>query len=438
MREQECLKRAGSGMGRETVAATTGSWVERGESLDEAERRARRALVGMGLRAELAERAMNGPLFRWSCVLRDTAGNVVPLGKGLGKGRCDESRTGALYEALEHYLTGPASFDPAMVRWAEGSELAAGALGGDMCAPVLAQMGRVACHAYARLGGGAGACSPALLVPAVLTTSWYYDHPELRESIADEADYAQLARYGSNSGSAIGSSLHDALLHALNETIERDAMSHLLASAWPAVKAPRVKRVDPATLPSELAAAHRQAEELRGQAVHIFDATTDIGVPTFVAAVDGPVSFEMRFGAGTSLSPHHALWRALGELLQGASRRSDRQVSDGLLHGLKRYPALYACAVFDVAAACARADLCEFPRESVKWSGPEAQLEQILALLAKANYQAFYRTTATAPENLTAVHVFVPGLERFMVVTSGMAVVPGPRARAWLSAGRLT
>lgn len=55
-----------------------------------------------------------------------------------------------------------------------------------------------------------------------------------------------------------------------------------------------------------------------------------------------------------------------------------------------------------------------------------AHLERLLAILTAHGMTALARTQYFS-ENLAVVNVFVPGLERFMIVTDGQLVVPGAR-----------
>ncbi|MGW3563898.1 YcaO-like family protein [Streptomyces sp. NPDC000941] len=412
-----------------------GPWVEREVTACEAEERVRAALAELGLRPELVEVGTLDGWSTWRCRLLDAAGYVVPHGQGSGKGRRDDARIGALFEALEHHLTGPAHFDAQQVEFRAGAELVEGPFAGEACAPVLARLERVACHGYAPLGGEADAASgggESIAVPAALTTSWYLDRAECRKAAGDGADYRQLARYGSNSGSAIGVTKAEALVHALNEAIERDALSLLLARAFlgPHARSFRPRVVDPATLPADLAAAHHAAEHLTGTPVHLLHTTTDIGVPAFVAYA--PVgNSEMRSSGGASLSAHYAARRALTECIQARLlARAAVDLPPTPLKALARYPALHACARFDLTDHLTRADRIAFPADHEPPGTVEQQERHLTDLLTAAGHPPYHRTAASLPGGITAVHAFVPGLERFMTVLSGMLLLPGPRARA--------
>ncbi|MFI7700537.1 YcaO-like family protein [Nonomuraea sp. NPDC049480] len=430
--------------------------VERAVPLDEAGRRAATALAVLRLRAELADAGRGRDPTAWWCRLFD--GDAAPVSRGpvsrgpvscrpvscgpvscgMGKGRPEEARVGALFEAVEHYLTGPAGFDPATVEPAAPAGIAAGLLRADACAPLLARMPgrRMACLRYRLIGGGGAA-----LVPLFLSAPWYVETGagRLREPIGDDCDYADLARYSCNSGSAVGVTTAEALLHALNEAIERDALSLLLVRAFLSGGGFRPRVIDPATLPHGPARAYAVAEDLTGAPVHLLDITSDIGVPTMLAYTAPTSRHPHRRGAGTSLSPAYAAWRALTELVQttlGESLSHTAAPAHGDLAGLAAHPALYACGRFDLTGPLRDARAVAFPRAAEAAGPPGAQVREVTAMLAARGHPAFHRRVCALPGGVSAVHVIVPGLERFMLITDGNLVLPGRRGQA--AAGRVS
>lgn len=402
--------------------------------LPEAARRVTAALEELGLEPELTDLGRDGDPTAWACRLLTRDGNVPPMACGMGKGRREEARVGALFEALEHYLTGPALFDPAIVEPVRASDLAAGPLRDDACMVPLtrAPAERVACRWYRPLGRGR-----ATRVPLFLSDPWYVEThaAPLRARAGDGCDYTHLMRYSCNSGSAIGVTAVEALLHALNETIERDALSLFLVRAFLGTARPRLAVIDPATLPSELERAHAAAERLLGSPAYLLDITGDVGVPTMLAYTAPTPGRPHRRGTGTSLSPAYAAWRALTELLQStlgetlawsdASRR-------GGTAGLAGYPELRACGRFDLTDHLRDAPAVAFPQDPPAGppGHPRRQLRALRAALAAHGHTPYWRTVAAVTGEIVAVHVVVPGLERFMLVTDGNLVLPGPRGRA--------
>ncbi len=410
---------------------------ERVVPLQEAGRRVVVALTRLGLEPELTDLGGGGDPTAWSCRIFADGGSPS-MARGMGKGHPEEARVGALFEALEHYLTGPSWYRPETVELVEPERIATGPLRAEACGPLRAGLGgRLACHRYRPFGQG-----PGIPVPLFLFAPWYVERHagRLREQASDTCEYGRLMRYSCDSGSAIGVTAAEALLHALNEVIERDALSLLLVRAFLCPAGFRVRLIDPATLPAEPAGALSAAERVTGTPVHLLDISSDLGVPTMLAYTAPTGTRPHRHGAGASLSPGYAAWRALTELLQTTLgetlTRSDARGAE--LAGLAAYPELHACGRFDLTEHLREAVTVPFARGT--WSPPEhprVQLRRLVALLTARGHPPYRRTVAARPGRVVAVHAVVPGLERFMLVTDGNLVLPGPRGRRRCRATRV-
>jgi ribosomal protein S12 methylthiotransferase accessory factor len=262
----------------------------------------------------------------------------------------------------------------------------------------------------------------------------------LREQTGDICDYADLMRYSCNSGSAIGVTEDEALLHALNEVIERDALSLLLVRAYLCAAGFRPAVIDPATLPAGLKHAHAAAERLVGPPVYLLDIAGDLGVPTMLAYTAPTCRRPHRRGVGTSLSPAYAAWRALTELLQsvlGETLPWSDAARRGELSGLAGYPELHACGRFDLTDHLRSALAVPFPSAEGVPEHPRRQLRELCSTLAVRGYTPYWRTVAAVTGEIVAVHAVVSGLERFMLITDGNLVLPGPRGQACARGGGL-
>lgn len=395
---------------------------EREFSLGDAAERAQSAIAELGLTATLD--CYGGDPTVWHCRLAEGR-RELPSWRGHGKGRTEAARVGSMYEALEHYLTQRHSGQVVLLSCAE---VAVSALAGEAYAGLLAQQCEesIACRVYTRMSG-----QGTLAVPLFLSYAFWAEEQAaaLRTQLGDTTDYRSLARYASNSGSAIGGSPAEAAVHAINEAIERDAMSLFLIRFVLTATSRTPAFLDPATLPPELRTLFHQVQARIGREVWLIDMTTDLGVPSTLAYAPGPRGHFLR-GYGTSLSRHYSIHRALTELVEVQltdHTAANRRNSIGLLADS---PGLQACAELDLRALAAAAPRVPYV-DTTAPSSPSEHVSKLLARLAARGFTAYLNEMHRLSNGVTAVHVHIPGLERFhMIVDGPSAVVPGRRGIA--------
>ena len=406
--------------------------VEREVSLEEASRRLDDCLSRLALERDAQFLGGTSTCSAWSCLLRTQDGTSPSEAEGLGKGGPQEAELGAAYEALEHYLTGPDFLDLNKIALEPVDHLLDGPLGRDaLRLPLQDTRGRLACHTYMSLDGGSG-----LAMPVAFQCPWFLEpaHQHLRVLCGDIYDYTSFMRYSCNSGSAIGVSRTEALVHALNETIERDAFSMFLVEAYLAEDLTPTL-VDPESLTAPLLAACLDVELFIGEKLHLIDITTDIGVPTVLAYAASPRGGQYRRGLGCSLDPQYAVWRAISELVQATVYRPTDGERD-LLTGLTAFPALRACATFNLESVIERGETGPLQHAVPERLRPRDHLELLVDRLTEASFEPFYRVTAELDGGIAAVQTVIPGLERFFLVCEGNLVLPGPRGSAMAATGR--
>jgi ribosomal protein S12 methylthiotransferase accessory factor len=298
-------------------------------------------------------------------------------------------------------------------------------------------------------------------VPVFLWAPWYPGHDQAgwRRDVGDHTDYGRVKSYSVNTGCAIGATEDEAVLHALNECVERDAFSlFLLRCVHDGATPPR--RIARHVLPADAAALLADADAIVGHTVELFDLTTDFGVPV-VLVFDrrdgaGPRG---RYGLGASLLPRHALRRAVGELVQTAliARQLDNTAADALIHrALGRHPRLLAAATMrlpdtavDTPATARRFGTNGAPDPAANTApggavdahpglaaAPvAAQRRAVTERLLAAGHDVLVRPLVTLAHGTTVVQVQCPGLERFHLVVEGHVALPGARARRLRRAG---
>ncbi|HGM5582301.1 TPA: YcaO-like family protein [Pseudomonas putida] len=355
--------------------------------------------------------------------LRSQAGATS---QGCGKGLEQEARVGARFEALEHYLDAHLTHSAHL---SEASHLAqVPALRDDMLQPWLAAQPheKLACLAYHDLDG-----QWLFDYPLCLTCADYADHPAVGETF----DLRGLRRYSSNDGSAIGATLQEAILHALNQSIERDALSLFFLRHYYYRQPGPLRWVSKPNTHTELGHLWQQAENCLKAPIGVLDISSEFASSTYLALHMSQTSrlHGALFGAGASLDPWHAVRRAVTELVQVQLNSRCPGALDELKLGerlLRPFPRLQSCLQFDLNVLLEKAALTvELPAPGRRYSVRQ-QLRYLYADLQRHGRQAGICQLFQGHEGISLVNVVVPGLERFHLVCSGNVVCPGPRGLA--------
>lgn len=348
-----------------------------------------------------------------------------PQARGGGKGLLEHARVGALYEALEHYLS--EQYDTLAIHFKDASYLRNNALFHDdsVLNPLIENNAQgFACRTYT---------SPLdnrrFSYPLVLSSSLYAHNPVP----GDATDYRSLRRYGSNSGTAIGATPDEAVLHAINECIERDAVSLFLLDHFYYQNPVPLKRVVRPPLTEPCGQRWAQVEAEIGAPVVLLDISSEFLAKTYLAFSLAPSPLPRVFGSGTSLDGQHAAWRALSELTQvhlNSALAPMQQQLRAAQGALRRFSRLQRCLQFDAPSLLARARQCEVELPNAV---PQPTLARQIHLLAE-DLHRHHRTLGISTLyhsalGTTLANVVIPGLERFYIVSSGNVVVPQERGR---------
>ena len=393
---------------------------ERELTLAQAEQRILAELEGFGLHLDI--RTLGSKIVATHVSV--STHNPRRRARGAGKGYAEQARVGALYETLEHYLSdhcdtsiahyiAPAYF-PHTPLFHDDSALAL----------ITKQSTCTACRTY---------------INTIDNSSFYYPialcTPDYSSNVfaPDTTNYRSLRRYASNSGTAIGATYNEAVLHAVNECIERDAVSLFLLDHFYYENHPPLRRV--VRLPDDdvLGRLWSDAEAEIGAEIVLVDISTEFFPKTFLAFSIGPCVTPRVFGAGCSLMARHGAWRALTELVQlhhGANEPELTHCLSNAERHLKQFPRLLRCLRFDLNPLLNQS---EQQYVALPHAHDQKPLAEQIDLLAK-DLQQQGRTLGISTLHqtrlgTTLVNVVIPGLERFFVVSSGNVVVPQARGR---------
>lgn len=391
---------------------------ERELSLVQSTRQIEAELQALGLQSSL--RTLGNRVVSVQAEIGDSRRKAL----GCGKGYAEQARVGALYEALEHYLSDAA---PATgLTLATPADLSAVMAGEDELLDTLRDQPdrRIACRSYAALNAGA-----SFLYPVALTMPRYANDPVPD----DTTDYRSLRRYSSSSGTAIGATLDEAVLHGLNECLERDAISLFLLDHFYYQNATPLRIVQRVPTDEAVGRLWADAEAEVGAQIVLLDISTPFCAATCLAFADLSDSPVNVFGSGTSLDALHAASRALTELVQLHLNASEaplrRHLSNAERH-LAGFARLQRCMRFEPGHLLdTRPQTISKLPKAVEARPLKAQIQQLADDLQQHGYRVGVSTLYRSEAGTTLVNVIVPGLERFYIVSSGNVVTPMARGR---------
>lgn len=342
---------------------------------------------------------------------------------GCGKGYEAEARVGAKFEAYEHAM-GPLQLRRYSALHSFDSVVSQPALQHVLPMQMLrhtdaSQIAVLAFEAH-EASGGAGLLYPSFLI----------NHRYASESIAgDDVDYGAARRYSCGTGVAAGVGFTEAAIHAASEVIERHGIGRFIAQHFFYDSTAPIKHIVPASMPAHLLQTVRDAETAIGAAIEVFDATSQIPYPVFIAYCPGKTIADIHvIGGGCSRYPSHAAARAIKELVQ------QYKVAEGVEHvtqewtrskdNLARHPRLLRCLrmAFDTRQR-ARMEACPMPED------PETMpLDQHLSHLKRtcfnADHPLWLKELHCGASQVSLACAVMPKMERFSIVSLGGKVVP--------------
>ncbi|HCM5083351.1 TPA: YcaO-like family protein [Klebsiella aerogenes] len=245
-----------------------------------------------------------------------------------------------------------------------------------------------------------------------------------------------LLKYSTNSGTAAGTTLEDAQLHALMELIERDALSiELLSTIFSANPRP-VLKININTLTDDLKKLVYLSElETKGK-VTMWFITTDVGVPAVLARVMLPCDHNYgHFGSGASLNIEYAIERALVEAVQGFHIYKHEIQKIRLINTekLKKHSPFRRClleyGLFEYAGGEQDISFDALVKKHPVDLGitVSEQINIAINMLKNAGVIVYHRIILSGDVYIS--QLYSPSFERFFLVSTGALVMPGKRGR---------
>lgn len=355
------------------------------------------------------------------------------LTSGVGKGGGLTSKARALFESLEHYLTEyKIDYSKQKLFLLEkipnikyfNNEKIIQLLYSDSDREKL-----ILCKKYTNIKND----SKEFWYPTFITNPFYADNPKCFDQ---EIDYSKLKRYSSNSGTAIGCSLNEAIIHASNEVIERDALSLFLLKYYYYRNNDTVKIINRETLSLDVQEFLSNAEKEIDQKIILVNLTTELKIPVILAILEHNKFGIPIYGSGSSLYREYAVKRAISELIQSYHMiQAYPNASKEIMHNincLNGFPNHYVCAEFNTNTL-----LNAFEIEQVDFKtlsnytldNLDGYLDYLVQILNNHDFDIYYSICQKFSNGVHLVNVIIPNTERFFNILFGQIVFPSDRGK---------
>ncbi|KTD74956.1 YcaO-like family protein [Legionella waltersii] len=248
----------------------------------------------------------------------------------------------------------------------------------------------------------------------------------------DKFDYKPYAWNACDSGIASGTSELEASIHALNESVERDAYSLFLIQAF-LLNHP-MNIIDKRSVPQHLQVIINHIEKEYNEELILVDITSDIGIPTILVSMTKQEMTIQPIGCGTSLFKDYALERALLESLQPLHVLNKHLSSnqDQIMSNFAKAPLLARCAKADVLPLIQHARTVTFD-SLLGYQGDKSLEKQFHTIIERIRSKGFSIYTATIAGTNTGFHCLkciIPEFEQFYLVEIGKFILPNHRGMA--------
>ncbi|MGO2166674.1 YcaO-like family protein [Corynebacterium casei] len=333
-----------------------------------------------------------------------------------GKGAGDQAEASALFELLEHaaavgvlpgsglkrvdYDFSYSSLDDPLVRYAAQSRIANGV-------------------SFRRVSSEYGFTQETQIFPAAAVDMSSVDYAGCEK---------KLSAYSSSSGYAAGTDIRDALLHGINEVIERDATGNALIESCI-----HKRSFDSYSVVGDSYLDEQKKLIEKALCDHIYLTEIEsIGGRTVAAFSERPYLGKRLVGFGTSLNIMYAAERALEEIIQemSANEKGETVVDDGGnpdFKVLNRFPNLLHAANLDHPFLIHKTSEKDFSSGTSDYSRTDNNL---IRQIEEAGYKVYGRIVwKDVYSSALVVQVMIPGAERFNQIKFGYPIEPTGRLR---------
>ena len=344
-----------------------------------------------------------------TCSLHTKKGDLVSEGAGKGL----HCIVGALAESVEHYLMQQPHENALIATTTEIRKQPALALDG-IIASLPAGHKKLDCVLMS---------DDLLAEPTKVPLILLQPEAVVSEKLTIDPELSFMARYSTNSGSAFGCSRNEAILHGLNEVIERHILSNLLMTLCGQHESMALYTLEPGTLEdafSELPDFIPNAKEMKILFYKsLFGSFFSIAVPKRPQG-RYPICL---LGSGCSMDLGTSIRRSATELVQALELfdETERAQDEKAYELLDPCPSLRPLIKLDTLRNKIFNASPLFPADTLT---VEDQISVITRRLNQTGFQVLSRCVKELPNGCAVTQVYIPGFERFNLIRSGLPVVP--------------
>ncbi len=233
--------------------------------------------------------------------------------------------------------------------------------------------------------------------------------------------YHMTSKYVSNNGVAIGATRNEAILHGLNEILERNSVSHHLIDVF--LNNYIYDVIDSNTLPQYLKDIYDEIEITVDEKVNILELNNEYGLNVYMVYTKNK-SCDIPFkGFGASLSSEYALERALLECLQSFHLYNNDCIQEDklILNRFEKYPVYSKIIKLDYSNIAF--NIKKFEIKNYNGLNVKDMLNKITTSIRNNGLEIYFHEIIN-DNNVCCVHTIIPNLEKFHLVLLGNLVIP--------------
>ena len=236
---------------------------------------------------------------------------------------------------------------------------------------------------------------------------------------------SHIYQYSSNSGYASGSTISEAMLHSINELIERDSFSKLLIKYGMNKDEDIIAyQIDIQTLPKKLYKLFKDIETTTNGTLSLVKINNKFQIPTYVAILKNKRKYIFPlYGAGTSLIEEYAVERALTEVFQASCvfNSDDVNMFKYMKNLWHKVPGMIDLISFDFIKKIKYSKyICNNQYRDVQ---VKKLLSSELNILSNCNVNIYIRRIID-DINFNVVQCLIPQFSKFNLVLEGKVLLP--------------